>query len=89
MTKDELLNTAKFLADNTKLTEEDKAILQGFYEEIPDAVIAEKLGLKNKEIVRGKRQNICAKLGNTLIKYERMVRNDLSKFAGGENGNDR
>lgn len=78
MTRKVMLLVIQNLLDSTKLTEEDHIILDAYFHEIPDTVIADKLGLKSKVVVRGKRQNICAKLGHTLINKERVLKNDLS-----------
>lgn len=79
MDKKSFLQAVRFVKKNTKLTDEDKAILDAYLTEIPDAVVADKLAI-DRDSVKGKRQNICAKLGSAMIKYERMVENELDKF---------
>jgi len=80
MEKELFLKAMKFVIDDSNLTDEDRAILKAYFDEIPDAITARKLKVKITAI-RGKRQNICAKLGHDLIKTGRMIENSMPKFS--------
>jgi len=80
MEKELFLKAMKFVIKDSKLTTEDHAILKAYFDEIPDAIMAKKLKVKITAI-RGKRQNVCAKLGHDLIKTGRMIQNNMPKFS--------
>lgn len=80
MDKKQFLAVSDLIVANTNLTDGEKIILKGYFDGTPDVELAKRLKLKSKVTVRGKRQNICSKIGNTLLSHQRMIRSDIYKF---------
>lgn len=60
----------KDIIGKTNLSSQEQEILFYFLNNLSDAIAASELGLTKKQI-RGKRQNICSKIGRTFLLEER------------------
>jgi len=79
---DKILEICDLIVNTTTLSETEKKILQAYYDGLLDSEVAKMLKIENKSVIRSKRQNICAKIGHSLIVTQNMFRSDWYKKNG-------
>ncbi len=67
-----MLNLINAMIGVVELSKQEKKILEGYFEGKIDAELADELKITKRQ-VRGKRQNIYAKLGYKMIFFRKMA----------------